>query len=114
MSISKSRILLAAFALATGNSALAAQTSSQKSPTKDSNTAQAAVHEELGTIRSMTDSELVLTHDVNGVQEDTTFKLEPSTKKEGAVAQGTYVTLYYKDQNHERIVTKLKGERRKS
>jgi hypothetical protein len=113
MSIYKSTILLAAFALATGTSAFAAQTSSEKSSAQNSNTAQVAVHEELGTVKSITDSELVLTHDVNGIQEDTTFKLGPSTKKEGAIANGTYVSLYYKSLNHERIVTEVKAERRK-
>jgi ABC-type enterochelin transport system substrate-binding protein len=114
MSISKSTILLAAFALATGASAFAAQTSSQKSSAQNSNAAQVAVHEELGTVKSMTDSELVLTHDVNGIQEDTAFKLDPSTKKEGAIAEGVYVTLYYKTQNKERIATEVKADRRKS
>jgi hypothetical protein len=114
MSLSKSFILLAAFALVIGTSALAAQTSAQKSSTKTSNTANAAVHEELGTVRSITSSELVLAHDVNGTQEETTYKMEPSTKREGTIAKGTYVTLYYKDQNHERMATEVKAEHKKS
>ena len=47
-------------------------------------------------------------------QEETTYKMEPSTKREGTIAKGTYVTLYYKDQNHERMATEVKAEHKKS
>jgi hypothetical protein len=96
--------------LATGAAALAAQTSSQSSSTKSSNTANTTVHEEMGTVHSLTSSELVLSHTVKGKQEETTYKLDSSTKKEGTIEKGTHVAVYFKDQNHQRIATEVKAE----
>ena len=114
MSISKTLIFGAAFMLMTGGATLAAQTSSQTNSTKSSNTAKAAVHEEMGTVSSLTSSELVLAHTVKGKQEESTFKLDSSTKKEGTIDKGTHVAVYYKDQNHERMATEIKAEPKKS
>jgi hypothetical protein len=114
MSISKSLIFGAAFMLMTGGAALAARTSSQSNSTKSSNTANATVHEETGTVSSLTGSELVLARTVNGKQEETTFKLDSNTKKEGTIDKGAHVAVYYKDQNHERIATEIKVEAKKS
>jgi len=107
MSISRTLIFGAALMLATGGAALAAQTSSQTNSTKSSDTAKATVHQEKGTVSSMTSSELVLSRSVQGKQEQTTFKLDSSTKKEGAIEKGANVAVYYKDQNHERIATQI-------
>jgi predicted RNA-binding protein (virulence factor B family) len=68
----------------------------------------------MGTISSLTSSELVLSRSVKGKQEETTFKLESTTKKEGAIDKGAHVAVYYKDQNHERIATEVKAEPKKS
>jgi len=100
--------------LMTGGAALAATTSSQTNSTKSSNTAKATVHEKTGIVSSLTSSELVLSHSVRGKQEETTFKLDSSTKKEGTIDKGTHVAVYYKDQNHERIATEIKAEVKKS
>jgi hypothetical protein len=107
MSISRTLIFGAAFMLMMGGAALAAQTSSHNNVTKSTNMAEATVHEEKGTVSSMTSSELVLAHTVNGTQAQTTFKLDSSTKKEGAIDKGAKVAVYYKDQNHERIATQI-------
>ena len=56
-------------------------------------------------------SELVL---LNDKQKETTFKLDSSTKKEGTINKGAHVTVYYKNQNHERIATEIKVEPKKS
>ena len=114
MNISRTLVLSAAFMLVGGGTALAAQTSSQNNATKSTNMAQATVHEEMGTVSSMTSSELVLSHTVKGKQEETTFKLDSSTKKEGTIDKGAHVAVYYKDQNHERIATEIKAEPKKS
>ena len=106
MSISRT-LIFGAFMLMMGGAVLAAQTSSHNSVTKSANMAEATVHEEKGTVSSMTSSELVLAHTVNGKQEQTTFKLDSSTKKEGAIEKGANVAVYYKDQNHERIATQI-------
>jgi hypothetical protein len=109
MNISRTLILTAAFMLVGGGTALAAQTSSHNNATKSTNMPEATVHEEMGTVSSMTSSELVLSHTVKGKQEETTFKVESSTKKEGKIDQGAHVAVYYRDQNHERIATEVKG-----
>jgi hypothetical protein len=114
MKISKSLILSAALMFATGGAALAAQTSAQTTTTKTSANANLALHKEMGTVSSLTNSEMVLTHTVKGKQEKTTFKLDANTKKEGAIDKGTHVLVYFKDQNHERIVTEVKAEPTKS
>jgi hypothetical protein len=98
----------------TGAAALAAQTSSQGNAAKSSNTTKTTVHEEMGTVSSLTSSELVLAHTVKGKQEQTTFKLDSSTKKEGTIDKGAHVAVYYKDQNSERIATEIKAEPKKS
>jgi hypothetical protein len=114
MNISRTLILSAAFMLVVGGTALAAQTSSHNDATKNTNTAEATVHEEMGTINSMTSSELVLSHTVAGKEEQTTFRLDSSTKTEGKIDQGAHVAVYYKDQSHERIATEIKAEPKKS
>jgi hypothetical protein len=114
MNISRTLMLSAAFTLVGGGTALAAQTSSHNNATKSTNMAEATVHEEMGTVSSMTSSELVLSHTVKGKQEETTFKVDSSTKKEGTIDKGAHVAVYYKDQNHERIATEIKAEPKKS
>jgi hypothetical protein len=113
MTVSRSLIFGAALMLISGGAALA-QTSSPSSSTKSSDTAKATVHEEMGTVGSLTGSQLVLEHMVKGKQEETTFKLDSSTKKEGAIDKGARVAVYFKDQNHERIATEIKAEPKKS
>jgi hypothetical protein len=114
MNISRTIILSAAFMLVGGGTALAAQASSHNNATKSTNMAEATVHEEMGIVSSMTSSELVLSRTVKGKQEQTTFKLDSSTKTEGKIDQGTHVAVYYKDQNHERNATEVKAEPKKS
>ena len=110
MKISKSLILSAALMFAAGGAALAAQTTT----TKTSTNAHLALHKEMGTVSSLTNSDMVLTHTVKGKQEKTTFKLDSNTKKEGTIDKGTHVVVYFKDQNHERTATEVKAEPTKS
>jgi hypothetical protein len=114
MSISRILIFGAALMLTTGTAAFAAEVSSQNSSTKSSNTEKATIHEEMGTVSSLTTSQLVLSHSVKGKQEETTFKLDSSTKKEGMIDKGAQVAIYYKDQNHEHVATEVKAEPKKS
>lgn len=113
MNICKSLVLGAALMLTMGVAALATQTSTQASSTKTSTSTQPAVHHETGTINSLTNSEMVLTHTIKGKQENTTFKLDSNTKKEGTLDKGARV-VYFKHENHERIATEVKAEPKKS
>ena len=109
MKVSKSwvvgSLLSGTLALAAGGAALAAQTPSTTTP---------KTHEEIGTVSSMTNSDLVLSHLVRGQQEDTTFKMDCNTKKEGTIAKGARVAVYFKAENHERVATEIKAEPKKS
>jgi hypothetical protein len=103
MKVSKSLVvgslLSGTLALAAGGAALASQTSTTPK-----------THEEIGTISSMTNSDLVLSHMVKGKQENTTFKMDSNTKKEGTIDKGAHVAVYFKDENHERLATEVKAE----
>jgi hypothetical protein len=116
MKLSKSLMvqsaLSAALLLATGGVALAAQTSKQ--PSSNATSTSATTHEEIGTVTSMTNSDLVLSHMHKGKEESTTFKMDANTKKEGTIDKGARVAVYFTDQNHERIATKVKAEPKKS
>lgn len=114
MHFSKSLILVAAFILGTGGVAFATQAASHSTSAKGTSTAGPKAHEEMGTISSLNSSQLVLSHTVKDKQEETTFKMDSSTKKEGTVEQGSRVAVFYKDQNHERIATEIKAEPKKS
>ncbi len=70
--------------------------------------ASPTVHHEMGTVSSVTAKELTLDHTWKGKQEKTAFTLDSSTKKEGNVAQGEHVTVYYRLEKGQRIATDLK------
>jgi Domain of unknown function (DUF5666) len=80
---------------------------STKATTKT--TASTAVHHEMGTISSLTSNELTLDHTWKGKEEKTKFTLESSTKKEGNIAQGDHVTVYYHLDNGQRVATEVKA-----
>jgi hypothetical protein len=112
MSIWKSLIVTAALLFAGGGVALAAQSSTQSTANKTT-TATSAIHEEVGTVSSISNSELVLSHMVKGKEENTTFKLDTMTKKDGKIDKGAHVAVSYKDENHERVATEVKVEAKK-
>jgi hypothetical protein len=114
MIIWRTVILGAAFIFTTGLTALAAQSSTKKAMPAGSATTRAMVYQEVGTIRSITSSELVLTHDANGTQEESTFLLNSQTKTDGEIETGAHVSVCYKNQNHERVVTEIKAQGEKS
>ena len=114
MSISRTLILGAALMFTTGIAALASQSSTQNTSPSASDTTRAAVHEEVGTIRSITSTELVLSHNVKSMHEETTFTLNSETKTDGEIETGAHVAVYYENQNHERVVTEIKAIAEKS
>ena len=113
----KALILSVALVFGTAGVALAGQTSTQSKTTTSTtttNNTKMAVHHEMGTIASLTASDLILSHKYNGKQESTTFMLNPSTKKQGTIDKGARVEVYYKFENHQRIATEVKSEGTKS
>ncbi|MGO8819610.1 MAG: hypothetical protein ACLQVG_33665 [Terriglobia bacterium] len=86
-------------------------TSSAKQPTEAAMQAKASttVHREMGTIATLSANELTLDHTWKGKDEKTTFVLEPGTRREGNVAQGDHVVVYYHLEKGQRIATELKA-----
>jgi hypothetical protein len=109
MSISRTLILGPALMFTTGIATLAAQSSTQNTLPRASDTTRAVVHEEVGTIHSITSTELVLWNNVKGTQAETTFTLNSETKTDGEIGTGAHVAVYYKNQNHERVATEIRA-----
>jgi translation elongation factor P/translation initiation factor 5A len=74
---------------------------------------KAVVHHETGTVSSVTGTELVLAHKWRGKEEKAKFTLDSSTKKEGSIAQGGHVTVYYHFEDGQRVATELKASQTK-
>jgi hypothetical protein len=91
-------------------------TSSSKPATPSTTQAmdKAAVHHEMGTVSSLSATELVLEHKWRGKEVKTTFTLDSNTKKEGSISRGEEVTIYYHHEKGERIATEIKASQTKS
>jgi hypothetical protein len=84
-------------------------------PTNKSTTAtKPAVHHIMGTVSSVTDSDLVVEHEWKGKKEETKFALDSNTKKEGDITKGCHVSVAYEMQNKERTATEVKVSEMKS
>ena len=89
---------------------LAAGTTSPKSATAKTTTEKAkpAVYHRMGTISSVSDSDLVLEHKWKGKEENTKFVLNSDTKKDGTLSKGDMATVYYHMDKKQRIATEVK------
>jgi hypothetical protein len=116
MKFAKMLTFLAGLILATAVTCAARATSPTKTtPTKKSATSsQLTVHHMMGTISSVSDSDLVLSHKWKGKSEETKFALDSQTKKEGTLAKGSEATVAYHFQNHQRMATDVKVSQMKS
>ena len=101
--------LLVAAGLAIAGETSGTTSGKQTQQTDTQKTAMATVHHERGTISSMDANELILDHTWRGKEEKTKFTLNPETKKEGSVAKGDHVMVYYHFQKGQRIATELKS-----
>lgn len=104
-------ILLAAALLFCGEVAMiAARTTSptQAKKTATQEKAKPVTYHRMGTISSVTASDLVLEHKHKGKEETTKFVLNSDTKKEGNVDKGEMATIYYHMDNKERVATEIK------
>ena len=97
-----SAIPLAAFA--------AAQTPEQKpAATKHTSSSTAATHSTRGTVKSVDDNTLVITR-ASGNHADMTFALNGSTHREGTIANGTAVSVRYRDEGKMHVATAVQAE----
>ena len=70
---------------------------------------EANIHEATGTISAMTGTSLVLSHKVLKVKaKETTFVLNPKTKKEGHLQIGAKATVFYRVERNKKIATRVK------
>ena len=104
-------LMLAALVLA-GPVASFAQTAAVKpaaAPAKKAAPASAAVHATKGVVKSIEGSTLVITK-VAGKGPETTFVVNPSTKREGTLAIGASVDVRYRTDGKDKIATAIRAE----
>jgi hypothetical protein len=104
-------LFAAALLFCGGVATISARTTSPKSANDKTTTqdkAKPAVYHRMGTISSITDSDLVLEHKWKGKEENTKFVLNSNTKKEGTLNKGEMATVYYHMDNKQRIATEVK------
>jgi len=106
----------AALLLCGGGTTLSARTTSPKTTTPKTTTEKAklTVYHRMGTISSVSDSDLVLEHKWKGKEESTKFVLNTDTKKEGTLNKGEMATVYYHMDKKQRIATEVKVTQPKS
>jgi len=112
MKIDKTLVLTFALLLI-GGTAFAAGTAGtneakQATQSASQQTPKPTIHHRIGTVASVTGSELVLEHTYKGKEEKTKFVLNTDTKKEGNIEQGSHATVYYHFENKERVATEVK------
>ncbi|HUI74238.1 MAG TPA: hypothetical protein VLX32_04800 [Candidatus Acidoferrum sp.] len=108
-------VLILGFAAVVSAATKTAPSKAQSTSTSKSTTAtKTAVHHLMGTVSSVTDSDLVVEHAWKGKKEETKFTLDSNTKKEGDITKGCHVTVAYELQNHQRTATEVKVSAMKS
>ncbi|HKW55721.1 MAG TPA: hypothetical protein VJN42_00055 [Candidatus Acidoferrum sp.] len=110
-------ILLAAALLFCGEGAMiAAQTTPKKadSKTNTQEKAKPATYHRMGTISSVSGSDLVLQRKYKGKEETTKFVLNSDTKKEGSLDKGEMATVFYHMDKKERVATEVRVTQAKS
>lgn len=103
-------IILAAALLLCGEGAMIAAQTPKKADSKTSTNEKAkpTIYHRMGTISSVSGSDLVLEHKYKGKEEETKFVLNSDTKKEGSLDKGEKATVYYHMDNKERVATEVK------
>jgi hypothetical protein len=114
MNVFKSLVLAAAFLLLGGVALATSASTKTDSKTATKTETSATVHHETGVVTYLGSSDFILSYNYEGKQAHTTFKLDPSTKKEGTLEKGSHVLVYFKDINKQRIATEVKLEPSKS
>jgi hypothetical protein len=65
-------------------------------------------HQATGTVVSFTDTSLVISKAVRKKKSDWTFVLNAKTKTQGILAKGAKVTVYYHEENAQKIARRVK------
>lgn len=101
-------LILGCMGFATASRAASPATAKSGTTSATTSTTKPRTHEMKGTVSSLTDSELVLSHTWKGKTEETKFTLNSSTKKDGTLAKGNEVVVMYQYDNHQRTATEVK------
>jgi FlaG/FlaF family flagellin (archaellin) len=107
-------ILGCATAVCAASNTAPAKAKSTTTTSKSTTATKPAVHHIMGTVASVTDSDLVVEHEWKGKKEQTKFALDSNTKKEGDITKGCHVNVAYELQNHQRTATEVKVSAMKS
>ncbi len=70
----------------------------------------AEVHHLIGTVDSITNSTVTVSHNYKGEHRTTDFTVQPSAKKQGNIQKGDRVEISYKNVNSEHVAIALKAE----
>ena len=82
--------------------------SKQTSASTAQDNTKATDHQLMGTVTSVTPSEVVVDHELKGKEVKTTFMLNSNTKKEGTLEKGSRATIVYRIENKQRVATDVK------
>jgi hypothetical protein len=99
---------IVAVALAVPMAAFAAQAPAKKSSAAHKEHAVAS-HTTAGTVKSISDTSLVITKGSGKNAKDETFVVNASTKKDGDIATGTKVTVAYTTEGKDMTATSIKA-----
>jgi len=80
-----------------------------KKPAGAKHAAAVASHNTAGTVKSVSDTSLVITKGSGKNAKDETFTVNASTKKDGDVATGAHVTVMYTMDGKDMVATSIKA-----
>jgi hypothetical protein len=106
----KKTLVASVMALALIASANIGWAKASKAPkTTSAATSQPKMKVASGSVVSVDDSKLVISHKVGGKAQETTFALNQDTKKDGELAAGAKATVHYNVVNGENVATAVKA-----
>lgn len=116
LAVASAFLLTGGIALATPpqKAATPPQTKAYQSENMNTNgkqaTAEGAQHCVIGTVDSVSNSAVVISHKYDGQEKTSDFRVKSSTKKEGNITKGERVAVYYDNVNSQHVATMLKAE----
>jgi len=110
MRILKATALIAALAIVPAAAFAQATTAKKAAPAAKHSSAAVASHSTAGTVKSSSDSSLVITKG----GKDQTFTLNSSTEKTGSIENGSHVTVHYTMDGKNMVATSVAVQPAKS
>lgn len=107
-------LILGCAGLVTASFAASPTTAKSTTNTASATDTKPKTHEIRGTVSTVNDTELVVSHTWKGKTEETKFTMNSSTRKDGKIARGDEVTVMYQYENKARTATEIKPEASKS